>query len=100
MVEAGFSGLECLDPPPLGTVELADAKRRVGGKVFIKGNIDPINVLLAQNAEAVRRDARARLAIGQPGGRYILSTSCSVAPHTPRANVEALAGVVEEAGGY
>ena len=100
MVEAGFTGLECLDPPPLGTVELADAKRRIGGKAFIKGNIDPVNVLLAGDVEAVRRDAGARLAIGKRGGRYILSTACSIAPRTPRQNVEALARVVEEAGGY
>lgn len=100
MVEAGFAGLECLDPPPLGTVELADAKRRVGGNAFIKGNIDPVNVLLEGDVEAVRRDAGARLAIGKPGGRYILSTACSIAPHTPRQNVEALARVVEDAGGY
>jgi len=100
MVEAGFAGLECLDPPPLGTVELADAKLRVGEKVFIKGNIDPVNVLLGQDVEAVRRDARSRVAIGKPGGRYILSTACSIAPHTPRQNVEALVGVIEEGGGY
>jgi hypothetical protein len=100
MVEAGFAGLECLDPPPLGTVELADAKRRIGGKAFIKGNIDPVNVLLAGDVEAVRRDAGARLAVGKPGGRYILSTACSIAPHTPRQNVEVLAQVAAEAGGY
>jgi len=100
MVEAGFAGLECLDPPPLGTVELDDAKRRVGEKAFIKGNIDPVNVLLTQDEKAVGRDARTRLAIGKPGGRYILSTACSIAPHTPRRNVEALAGVIEAAGRY
>ena len=100
MVEAGFTGLECLDPPPLGTVELADAKRRVGRKAFIKGNIDPVNVLLAGDVEAVRQDAGARLTIGKPGGRYILSTACSIAPRTPRQHVETLVRVVEDAGLY
>ena len=37
---AGVSGIECLDPPPLGNVELAEAKARLGPAVFIKGNID------------------------------------------------------------
>jgi Uroporphyrinogen decarboxylase (URO-D) len=100
MAEAGFSGIECLDPPPLGNVELAEAKRRVGGRVFIKGNIDPVHVLLGGTIEKVRGDARQRLKVGMPGGRYILSTACSVAPHTSRENVQALAEVAEEFGAY
>jgi len=100
MIEAGFSGLECLDPPPLGNVELAEAKRRFGGQAFIKGNIDPVNVLLSGPEELIRRDARHRLDIGKPGGGYILSTACSIAPRTRRRNVEILAEIVEERGFY
>ena len=100
MVEAGFSGVECLDPPPLGDVELADAKRRIGGRAFIKGNIDPVHVLLSGTAERVRQDARLRLEAGMPGGGYILSTACSVAPYTPRENVQVLAEVAQEFGRY
>lgn len=100
MVEAGFSGIECLDPPPLGNVELADAKRRIGQKAFIKGNIDPVNVLLLGTEKAVREDARQRLEIGKPGGGYILSTACSIAPHTRKENIQILAEVVEEGGYY
>jgi hypothetical protein len=100
MVEAGFSGIECLDPPPLGDVELADAKRRIGGLAFIKGNVDPVNVLLSGTAESVREDARLRLEAGMPGGGYILSTACSVAPYTPRENVQVLAEAAREFGRY
>jgi hypothetical protein len=100
MAAAGFSGIECLDPPPLGDVELADAKRRVGGRVFIKGNIDPVHVLLGGTAERVRQDAMLRLKAGMPGGGYILSTACSVAPYTPRENVQVLAEAAQEFGRY
>jgi len=100
MVEAGFSGIECLDPRPLGNVELGEAKKRVGHRVFIKGNLDPVNVLLRGSKEEVRREARRALEAGKPGGRYILSTACSIAPHTPRENVQVLIEVVEEAGFY
>ena len=100
MVEAGFAGLECLDPPPLGNVELADAKRRLAGKAFIKGNIDPVHVLLAGTVETVRDDALRRLAVGKAGGGYILSTACSIAPRTRRENVEVLAPLAAEAGRY
>ena len=100
MAESGISGLECLDPPPLGRVELADAKRRVGGRLFIKGNIDPVHVLLRGNVSRVREAARRTLEAGMPGGGYILSTACAVAPHTPPENVAALREVVEELGTY
>ncbi|MFN4110905.1 MAG: uroporphyrinogen decarboxylase family protein, partial [Ignavibacteria bacterium] len=46
MIESGTSGLECLDPKPLGDVDLIDAKKRLGKKAFIKGNIDSVNTLL------------------------------------------------------
>jgi uroporphyrinogen-III decarboxylase len=98
MAGSGASGIECLDPPPLGRVDLADAKARVGGRIFIKGNIDPVHVLLAGDREAVRADARRRVETGRPGGRYILSTACSVAPRTPRDHVAVLAEVVETSG--
>ncbi|OGD30870.1 MAG: hypothetical protein A2V45_09405 [Candidatus Aminicenantes bacterium RBG_19FT_COMBO_58_17] len=100
MVEAGFSGIECLDPPPLGNVELADAKRRVGSRAFIKGNIDPVHVLLGGTVERVRLDAKLRLEAGKPGGGYILSTACSIAPRTPRENIQVLAEVADESGTY
>jgi uroporphyrinogen decarboxylase len=98
MADTGTSGIECLDPPPLGRVDLAEAKRRVGGRLFIKGNIDPVHVLLAGDRATVKADAARRLAIGRPGGRYILSTACSIAPRTPRENVAALAEVAQGRG--
>jgi uroporphyrinogen-III decarboxylase len=100
MAGSGASGIECLDPPPLGRVDLADAKRRIGGKVFIKGNIDPVHVLLSGSTELVREDAHRRIATGKPGGGYILSTACSIAPRTPRENVLVLAEAAEAGGVY
>jgi hypothetical protein len=100
MIEAGFSGLECLDPPPLGDVELGDAKRRVGEAAFIKGNIDPVHVLLEGTPAAVRRAALRTLEAGKPGGRFILSTACSIAPRTRKENIHILSEVVEEGGYY
>src|SRR5574341_538594 len=46
MIATGTNGIDTLDPPPLGTVELVQAKKFLSGKTFIKGNIDPVNTLL------------------------------------------------------
>jgi uroporphyrinogen-III decarboxylase len=90
MADTGIDGIDTLDPPPLGTVDLAEAKRRIGGRVFFKGNIDPVNTLLKKNREAVRADALARLRIGSQGGGYILSSACSVSPRVPPENLTVL----------
>jgi hypothetical protein len=100
MAEAGFAGVECLDPPPLGDVALQDAKRRVGGRMFIKGNLDPVHVLLRGTVERVRLAAQSALEAGKPGGGYILSTACSIAPRTPPENIQALADVAGQFGNY
>ncbi len=84
MVQTGIDGIDTLDPPPLGSVELADAKRRVGDRVFFKGNIDAVNTLLKKSRAEVRADALARLQVGSPGGGYILSSAAPSLPASRR----------------
>lgn len=98
MADTGTDGIDTLDPPPLGSVELEDAKRRVGDRVFFKGNIDPVNTLLNKSREEVRRDALWRLEVGSPGGGYILSSACSVSPHVPPENLTVLVEASKELG--
>jgi len=97
MVSTGIDGLECLDPPPLGDVELDDAKRRVGSHVFIKGNVDSVNTLLKKQPAQIETDVRRVIAMGAPGGGFILSTACSIAPGVPSDRVRVLAAVAREA---
>jgi uroporphyrinogen decarboxylase len=85
--ETGTDGIDTLDPPPLGDVDLADAKRRVGGRLFLKGNVDPVGTVLLGTPEAVLADARRRIEVAAPGGGYVLSTACSVPPGAPPENV-------------
>jgi len=100
MMATGTNGIDTLDPPPLGTVELEEAKKILSGKTFIKGNIDPVNTLLYGSQDEVKEDVKRRLGLGKPGGGYILSSACSVAPHTPPENIEILVGLAEEFGKY
>ena len=100
LVETGVDGIECLDPPPIGDVDLAEAKEQIGPRAFIKGNIDPVNTLLTQNTVAVRQDVLKRIRIGAPGGGYILSSACSVAPRVPPENILILAEIAAEKADY
>jgi hypothetical protein len=100
MAQTGTDGIDTLDPPPLGTVDLADAKARLGRPpvpLFIKGNVDPVNTIWRATPAACYRDALERIAIAAPGGGYILSTACSVPPHAPPENILQLARAAAEA---
>jgi uroporphyrinogen-III decarboxylase len=96
--ETGTAGIDTLDPPPLGDVDLAEAKRRVGDRLFLKGNVDPVGTMLLGTPGAVRADAARRIAIGAPGGGYVLSTACSVPPGAPPDNVRQLWVAAEGTG--
>jgi hypothetical protein len=99
LADTGTDGIDTLDPPPLGSVDLEDAKRRVGHRVFFKGNIDPVNTLLKKSREEVRRDALDRLRVGSPGSGYILSSACSVSPRVPPENLTVLVEASREFAG-
>ncbi len=100
MAATGTDGIDSLDPPPLGTVDLADAKRMTAGKQFIKGNLDPVNTILQGTPEQAYSAARDCISVAGPGGGYILSTACSVPPEASPANIEKLGEAVEEFGRY
>ena len=97
LAETGTNGIDTLDPPPLGNVELADAKRRIGKRLFIKGNLDPVNILLHGTPEQVLENALRCIAVGSPGGGYILSSACSIPPHAPPENVLMISEAVHKA---
>lgn len=100
MVETGTMGIDTLDPPPLGNTELTDAKAAIGDKVFIKGNMNSVELLAFQRREEVLAHAADRIRTGKPGGGYILSTACSVAPRTEPWKLEMLVPLAEEMGRY
>ena len=100
MMASGVDGIDTLDPPPLGTVDLATARRQTRGQVFLKGNLDPVAELLQGTRAIVDAAARSRIATAGPGGAYVLSTACSVPPPTPPENVLVLREVAEEVGRY
>jgi len=100
LAETGTDGIECMDPPPLGNVTLADAKKRVGSRIFLKGNIDSVNVLLQGDDDYYKKTVKETIEVGKEGGGYILSTACSVAPNVHPDRLIQLTKMVDKFGIY
>lgn len=84
----GVDVVETLTPPPLGDVDIADAKRRVGEQICLKGHIDCVHVILHGTPQVIERKVREAVELAGPTG-FILGTSDSIRPETPLENVRA-----------
>ena len=100
MAATGVDGIDTLDPPPLGTVDLAKAKADFGRRFFFKGNLDAVNEMLHADDDAFERAVRDRLTIGKPGSGYILSSACSVSPHVKPQRLARMVELAEQFGRY
>ena len=101
-VEAGVDCLQPLEPPPYGDLVLADAKRRVGGRLCLEGNLEchDFDTLCA---DAMRDRVRQIMRDAAPGGGFILAcASGPTSPLTPRSaeNVVVAAEAARDYGRY
>ncbi|NLF19718.1 MAG: hypothetical protein GX595_21005 [Lentisphaerae bacterium] len=88
LADAGIDVLETLTPPPVGDVDLAAVKRRIGDRVCLKGYTDLIYVLKLGTPDLIDRTVRDAIAVAGPTG-FILGTSDSIRDGTPIENVRA-----------
>ncbi len=79
--DMGVDCLNPLEPPPIAHLTLADAKRRVGDRMTLEGGIEVADFEL-EDAATVKARVEQAMAMGKPGGRYILCPSSSHA-HWP-----------------
>jgi uroporphyrinogen-III decarboxylase len=100
MTETAVDGIDTLDPPPLGTVDLSQAKAQYGQRFFFKGNLDSVNEMLHADDATFARAVEDRIRIGKPGSGYILSSACSVAPHVSPERLKRLVELAERRGRY
>ena len=94
------TGADCIEPmDPLGGVDAADMKRRVGNRVALMGGVSTLTLLRGTPAE-VRAESRECIrAAGRDGG-YILAAGCMVPTPTTQENVRAMVRAAHEFGEY
>jgi uroporphyrinogen-III decarboxylase len=100
MSKTAVDGIDTLDPPPLGTVHLDEAKSRYGQRFFFKGNLDAVNEMLNADDQTFEHAVEERIRIGKPGSGYILSSACSVAPHVKPERLKRLTALATQLGRY
>jgi len=100
MAQTSVDGIDTLDPPPLGTVHLEEAKSKFGDRFFLKGNLDSINELLNADDKTFMEAVIGRIKTGKPGSGYILSTACSVSPYVKTERLGKLVDLAVRYGSY
>jgi uroporphyrinogen decarboxylase len=76
------------------TVDIGEARRRVGSSVALQGNLDP--AVLFSTPEIVRAEAAKVLASFGAGAGHVFNLGHGISQHTPPANVAALVDAVHE----
>lgn len=73
-VEIGIDGIEPCEPPPQGDVILKEAKKRVGGRMLLCGNVPSpqFEFMTPDETEEWVKDA---IRDGAPGGGFVLRTT-------------------------
>jgi len=84
------TGADCVEPlDPLGGVQVADAKRRIGHRVALMGGVNTLT-LLQGTPRDVRSEALKCCRDAGADGGYILASGDMVPDFSPRENVQAL----------
>jgi uroporphyrinogen-III decarboxylase len=99
MADTGADVLEPLTPPALnGDTVLAEAKRRIGGRMALYGGFNE-RVLMSEDPEAVRAEVRRCLDEGAAGGGYAIRSAGQVF-EADLKNIEIMSETVHKYGAY
>ena len=97
MAETEVDAIEPLDP--LGGVDIAEVKRRVGDKVCLKGGVNTLT-LLRGTPEDVMEEAKHCIESAGRGGGYILGSGDDIPTDAPVENVKAMVEAAKIYGRY
>jgi uroporphyrinogen decarboxylase len=81
-------------------VGLDKAKRQIGDRITLMGNIDTNSVLQLGSAEDVEKACKKAIEAAAPGGGFILSGGCEIPKDMPHENMHAMLKAVQRHGRY
>jgi uroporphyrinogen decarboxylase len=81
-------------------VNLEKAKKQIGDRMTLMGNIDTNRVLQLGSPKDVERACAKAIEAAAPGGGFILSGGCEIPRDMPEENMRAMRRAVEEHGSY
>lgn len=91
ILESKADILETITPPPLGNTTLLDAKKSIGSRICLRGNLNPAGALRDGTPEEALAEAEKCLKEGMEGGGFIFSVADNLASGTPEKNIAAIA---------
>jgi uroporphyrinogen decarboxylase len=98
--ETDLNVMEPLERPPGGDVDIAEVKKKFGGKLCLKGNVNTYLTMLGGTVADVKAEAKACIDAAAAGGGFILSTGDQCGRDTPDENLFALVEVAKSHGKY
>ena len=69
---------------------MADAKKAVGDRICISGNVHPIDYMLYGNPQGVYWKSREVIELAADGSGFVLGSGCDLNPDTPEENILAM----------
>ena len=98
--ETDVDVMEPMEEPPGGDVDIAEAKRRVGSRLCIKGNINTFGFMLNATPDEVGEKCKRLIDAAGAGGGFVLSTGDQCGRETPHANLFKMVEVATTYGKY
>lgn len=98
--ETEVDSMEPLEEPPTGNVDMAEAKRRYGKRICLKGNINTTEFMLRATPKEVEEKCKYLIDVAAQDGGFILSTGDQCGRDTPDANLFKMVEVAKTYGKY
>ena len=69
-------------------IDMEQARRTLGSRVTLTGNLDPVNVIMRSTPDEIKRGFRE--IYDKVGNSYFVNAGCEIPVGTPEANLKAL----------
>ncbi|MFQ5615784.1 MAG: uroporphyrinogen decarboxylase family protein [Anaerolineales bacterium] len=71
-------------------VDLRVAKEKIGNRICLAGNVDPVSILDQAGPERVKAESETCVAAAAKGGGFILTSGCDLPPSISMENLQAM----------